>query len=1595
MFVSEELKNHLETSSTIKTEAAVIAEWNMNIAGNVAKIGNYRYRPLSPQGSTYRNILESFDINDAGYFYTNATDSDATIDGGIDEDEVPIAFKSSKDKEKLLYSLEDCLGRFRPRSGINKIRYFGDNSFHHTNVNMAQRPRYYMADKNDKFKYWTSYRTESEYIYLYNDGTSGSGYDETFIDKDGTEKLGTISKNTVERGVANKILGGQNYIDDAAPFVVYKDKVPANRIIVKMQTNVGDIDLGPFKNEEGDYPDPFFGEENKTVPVNWKIQYLQDNNWVDAVKFNQTSFRANGSPIIGNDGYVELAYGLIVPEEYRAIFVNTAQYASNFFLPEEPVSGSAFLIKENAQDVGIYYIWVTDHYETFVPEYGWYLSEEGLFGSTSTVTEFVSPPEFINPATGQLQYMEFQYIQGIRVVATTMSKINSTFDLIEFSPRLVADLTNRVAGYGISKDASDLGVSGMPVAQLLASVGGMTVFDYDNSFNQDNNNSIIKDYVTRNLQIKIYEIIKEVNDANYYLPIKTMYVEGFPEIDDTDRTVSLAFRDLFFYFESITAPELLIQSASLSYAVSLLLDSIGFSNYVFLRTEDEDETIIPYFFVGPDRSVAQVLQDLAISTQTAMFFDEYNNFICMSKNYMMPTEDQRPTDIVLYGSNDFEKSGVVNNETTNPVLANVAVITSRQNNVFNAGKIMYTNRYIQRSYSSIRQANLIDKDKRWVYKPALLWEVAPSQNTKSINDEINSQSAYALTAIPLNSDLSSDVPTVVNHQLVNNILDLGEAIYWIARYNGYFYANGEVIKYDAVQYNVPNLAVLDNELVEVQDNNVWISSLREYQYYFSKLPFNGKLYPTGLVRIYSEPKYEVIDGVTRLKNGEVEKHGRGQFGTKIVAHTAGIDPYWSDNNNVRGCNMTSGFLFSPFVSIEIPDVKSETAIGPAVLSVPLEYQSAIFIGQELKRISGSGNISGQANGSRSSTKSQNRQTSNDDSEKEEKDSRPKTTVTELGSVIEVMKDGKVDQRRFTFTISSAPTAILKGGLETIYEFKFNNDDAVAGPAGVNNTLAAKSTRNGIIKNYLSSSFITENEANRLYATQTGTVQSSALVMNGPTFEATDKPLDFVTYVYKQLNDRFKHFGTRVRIIGKLENLLNRSQTPIGGQTYYTLPTEQPDVNITIGGASAGITVLVNPTTNNGYYFEIAALSEEDTNGYATNGYVGNVFFYKIKKDKLSDKAIPIRLWSGSAKIIVDSGQFTGQGRMAAEENPTVYDLGVDYEDIGNKRIFYLYINNNKVATVVDDDPLPDTNNNGMGLFVRGTSRAMFENVYAITNNYAQNTSSIIEGNTFDDDEISVNEAFRKYALSGILQSTYLSGINPAEPPKYSIYFDEFGTIMREAAYFNVKYDKAYPALYAKMSPTFNRLRGYTVSGFTAGAYGAEFLIFNATDTVLNLDETSGNYLRIQGITFTQSSSQELTVDDFFERLSNFSDPEYSESGDIISPQKFEQALLDIKASRINYGKNEFTLDAPYVQTQDEANNLMEWMISKIMTPRRSFGLRIFANPMIQLGDIAQINYKDKVGSELISSSGRFVVYKIEYNRGNVGPEMLIYLSEVK
>jgi hypothetical protein len=1500
--VYDELKDHLISSPSVSVNTLVLAEWNLNSADNISVIGNYRYRPSigSPTEANFGVIQDNWAVEtsaSATKYYYGATDVDVIIDAGLEEDDTPFFVASTDEKVKMLFSLEDCFGKNRPRSGINKLMNISNRKINFTDKNMALRPRYYAASRTDSFKYWCSYREEN------------------------------VSDKLVTRGISESSSSGSNfYINDTAPFVVYTEEVAANRVVVKMQTHVGS-----FEAYSGD---PFYGTANKMVPKDWKIQKLNlDDVW-------ETLVDNLDATDIDVDGYVEIEYGSDIPQSATSAwtdeqFVYVSDYANDSDLPVSSILGYGYLVGASASAAGIWYVWDGDSYEQVSATYNWRIHDETINRHTPFAIDLTNPSYYVSGS--ERIYREVDFVKGLRIVVSKMNKADATFDLIELSPRLAVNLSDKTTGFSVTKHASDLGNGGIPVGQLLAGTGQLSVFDYDQAFNTNNifdynanTGSIINKFIAKNLQIKMYEITRSVNSLDYYLPIKTMFVSGFPDYSAVDRTLTLEMRDQFIMFESLNAPEVFLTDTSLSYAISILLDAVGFSNYIFKRVSGESDPIIPYFYIPPQTSIAQVLQGLAVSTQHMMFFDEYNNFVVMSKNYSMPNEDQRSTDFVLYGSQDYTTSSELNIKERNTKLANIIGVASKVSDIYNDGKITYSVKDIQRE-NTIGQKSEVDKGRKWIYKAALLWEAPPPDATKSFNFQNSSQGGYSLAAIPLNTDLTDNLPKYIptaqaltatltlgaktitvtstanlaigqtltktsgtglfgsnsvqivsidsatqvtvnlahvvagsisftaNSGTFNNVIDLGDAAYWLPRYNGYFYANGEIIKYDAVEYVVQGTGA------------VWISNVLEYQEYFASLPFNKKIYPTGRIRIYTK-----VD-----PSGNLVKHGRGQFGTEVVLHPSGLASHWKNTDYMKGFTMKGELV------LDQKEFSGTTELGAA----------------------------GQNGGAN-------------------------TTLARSSA--------KVSQTIKNVLVTKTPTDEPDGSIS--YDIKSSSVNP--------------------------------------------SVQSSALILTGPSKKVLDKNKikgkNFITYINKPLLNKFTHFGTRLRIIGK----------PAVNDGYATpAELENPEEyfeKAKIPGGGAGIAFMLDSSTNNGYYFEVVARGF--SNAKDGNIPVKNVFFYKVKKNSANSEAIPVLLHSETAQVFSDRGEFTGQSRMYAEQYQSIHDLAVEYEITGKKsKKFFLYLNGNLIATVEDPDSLPVKKN--VALFVRGTTKAMFENVYALSKNYAYDGGDKVVAKppaqsvtVFDDTSITIDDALSKYSISGMIKSTLLSSIG-SSGTKYSIYFDEFGTIMREADYFDIKYDKAYPALYSKISPTFTDTKGYFVSGFKSSPYGAEFLVFNCTDNILTVGE-NGEYLRIQGVALTDDVSATLTVDQYYNKKSDFTNPAFY--GSSLTTANLYEDYVDVKNSRLTYGTKAFDLQAPYIQTHDDATEIMGWVISKISKPRKAVGLQTFGTSYAQLGDIVKINYVDEnnVGQVSLADS-RYVLYSMEYKYGETGPEHTLYLSEVQ
>ena len=325
--------------------------------------------------------------------------------------------------------------------------------------------------------------------------------------------------------------------------------------------------------------------------------------------------------------------------------------------------------------------------------------------------------------------------------------------------------------------------------------------------------------------------------------------------------------------------------------------------------------------------------------------------------------------------------------------------------------------------------------------------------------------------------------------------------------------------------------------------------------------------------------------------------------------------------------------------------------------------------------------------------------------------------------------------------------------------------------------------------------------------------------------------------------------------------------------------------------------------------------------------------------------------------------------------------------------FYLYINNILIKIVDDASPLAVKTS--CCLFVRSGTECMFENLYALEDITARNGNSTIIGDSgaFGDQGVTTNDFLRKYAISGIVQQAFLTNVSTTNASTAKIYYEEFGTILREAVHFDIKYDQAYPAFYSRLAKTFTTDRSYTVSGYYGGAYEAEFIIFNAADKAITLDDTTGSYLRILGVTFTQNTTNSLSVDNYFGRISDFSNPTYDQN-QLVSPQASLESYNKVKASRTKYGRNQFTLNSMYIQSDSQARDIMKWLIEHIMRPRKTAQITTFAMPHIQVGDIVTVAYTMSDGVEWVDADTQFVVKEINYTRSMDQVQQVLRVVEV-
>lgn len=514
--------------------------------------------------------------------------------------------------------------------------------------------------------------------------------------------------------------------------------------------------------------------------------------------------------------------------------------------------------------------------------------------------------------------VQLKSIRGIRMRVAKMTEVSelvngrtksfpSSLELIEISPRIEADMTQITEQFSISAKIPDSDF-GLPVGGIMTSTGDISISNENKKFLYYSNTSELK-MLSDDVEFRFYQLIENPSGgSDIEIILATMFSDAWNLNEDFSVKINLKDRMKIFQETKVMDMLMINQTGTpMSILILLLLDNLGITGYEFKKSNnansDSEDIKIPTFFCNKEQTLAEVLEQIAVGTQSAMFFDPYGRFNVLTKERIAraepitesTSETSTGTDFWMIYDEDYS-SATEQSEIQN-YKANVVSAVEEKIDPITDGTVQYNNYGIKKLPGFNLIQNQIPKD--WLddnpftslvnsgyeYSPKLVWTAGDdSEKYLGAANLISDISDERLT------DLYTDIITAENEeaavrQMVNLALqqttigqrrakalliylDRGE-IATIGDFSGYVMIDGETIEYNGVLYsnNGANRVIFSkDELNSVINAN----------------SFRGALIPIALV---VQARLRIQESNTKYEY-RVIGDGRGRITNDVKPHTA-------------------------------------------------------------------------------------------------------------------------------------------------------------------------------------------------------------------------------------------------------------------------------------------------------------------------------------------------------------------------------------------------------------------------------------------------------------------------------------------------------------------------------------------------------------------------------------------------------------------------------------------------------------------------------------------------------------------------------------
>ncbi len=329
-------------------------------------------------------------------------------------------------------------------------------------------------------------------------------------------------------------------------------------------------------------------------------------------------------------------------------------------------------------------------------------------------------------------------INGIRLVVNSISRPSAQFNLIELSPRLERDLSEYVINYSTDFTLSESNFIA-PVGTASSNVANVSLSNFDGQFNNENTGSIYYGLIDSNAEFTMDVVYDLANFGGGTESIRefTMHVDNWGETSALEMSATLKDSSKFLQEEKV--PNILLENVTVGEAIWRICDSIGFTEYEYEKKDDDPSSTLRYFWTDSEKTVWETLQELAEATQTAIYFDEFDDLRIKTRESAFDLA-KNPT-WALEATNANKLADVVEATITADYEANVVNINykdtkvSDDNRGFPEMHVLWQpeDSFVLRSSQLTRQLNATDMVLRIDPKEAEVW---PFEGMMNIDGEL-------------------------------------------------------------------------------------------------------------------------------------------------------------------------------------------------------------------------------------------------------------------------------------------------------------------------------------------------------------------------------------------------------------------------------------------------------------------------------------------------------------------------------------------------------------------------------------------------------------------------------------------------------------------------------------------------------------------------------------------------------------------------------------------------------------------------------------------------------------------------------------------